>query len=162
MDPYKIKKYSENHKDEITRIFNYYVENEFAAFDQKPVESTLLNGIIMESNLPGFVIEFNCKIVGFGFAYKYHNSASFDKTVKLSYFIEKEHTNKGLGIELLKRLEIVCKNLNIENILVHISSLNEPSLKFHKKYGFKECGRFSKIGSKFGKLFDDVWMQKEI
>jgi len=34
------------------------------------------------------------------------------------------------------------------------------SLNFHFKQGFKECGRFQRIGQKFGRDFDVIWMQK--
>jgi len=41
-------------------------------------------------------------------------------------------------------------------------SINEQSLKFHKKYGFYECVRLHNIGKKKTKNFDVVWMEKEI
>jgi L-amino acid N-acyltransferase YncA len=30
------------------------------------------------------------------------------------------------------------------------------------KNGFRECGRFLKIGRKFGEDFDAVWLQKRL
>jgi phosphinothricin acetyltransferase len=50
----------------------------------------------------------------------------------------------------------------ISSILAGISSLNSASVAFHKKRGFQECGRFQKIGRKWGQDFDVVWMQKII
>jgi phosphinothricin acetyltransferase len=163
MSNYNLKEYREEYKDQITRIFNYYVTNEFAAYAEETVDSEYLNKMMSEKNFPKYVVEFQERqIVGFGFAFRYHQGSVFDRTLKLAYFIEKDHTNKGIGLSLLEKLEHDCAKLKIENILVHIFSLNDASLNFHRKYGFTECGRFKNIGYKFGNYFDDVWMQKNI
>ena len=48
----------------------------------------------------------------------------------------------------------------ITSLLASISSLNKLSLHFHKKNGFRECGRFERIGEKNGQIFDVIYMQK--
>jgi len=63
---------------------------------------------------------------------------------------------------LQERLLQEAKEKGISSILAGISSLNSVSLAFHKKRGFQECGRFQKIGRKWGQDFDVVWMQKII
>ncbi len=52
--------------------------------------------------------------------------------------------------------------MGIDSLLVNISSRNRESLGFHLKNGFRECGRFLKVGRKFGEDFDAVWMQKQL
>lgn len=163
MNNYKLKEYQEEYKHQITQIFNYYVKNEFAAYAEEAVDSEFLNKMMSEKDYPKYIVEFQERqIVGFGFAFRYHQGSVFNRTLKLSYFIEKEHTHQGIGLLLLERLAYDCEKFMIENLLVHICSLNEASLNFHRKNGFKECGRFKNIGYKFGKHFDDVWMQKSI
>jgi len=160
---YKIEDFSISDIDQITGIFNYYIANSFAAYPDQIFTNDFVNQILnIDSNLPKYVVKFNSEIVGFGFAYKYHHASVFDRVTKFAYFILPEHTKKGLGKRLLNKLETDCIMLEIESILVHISSLNEASIHFHRKNGFEECGRFKKIGKKFGKDFDDVWMQKVI
>jgi phosphinothricin acetyltransferase len=61
-----------------------------------------------------------------------------------------------------ERLMHVAGEKGITSILAGISSLNSASIAFHKKQGFQECGRFLKIGRKWGQDFDVVWMQKMI
>jgi len=48
----------------------------------------------------------------------------------------------------------------VDCLLANISSHNEQSLDFHRKMGFQQCGRFRRVGKKFGKDFDVIWMQK--
>ena len=38
----------------------------------------------------------------------------------------------------------------IEILLANVSSLNERSLRFHRKHGFTECGRLRRITTKYG------------
>jgi len=63
---------------------------------------------------------------------------------------------------ILERFINEAKSLGIDHILASISSLNQKSMDFHLKNGFKECGRFPGIGEKFGNTFDMIWMQRQI
>ncbi len=87
---------------------------------------------------------------------------TFQHTAEVTYFISPEMTGKGLGSKILSFLETEGKKQGISCILANISSLNEGSIRFHKKHGFVECGRFRNVVKKKGILFDTVWMQKNI
>jgi len=60
----------------------------------------------------------------------------------------------------METITIDARAAGVETLLANISSLNEVSLNFHLKHGFKECGRFQRIGKKFDRDFDVIWMQK--
>lgn len=51
-----------------------------------------------------------------------------------------------------------AREKGITSILASISSLNTKSRNFLAKQGFQECGRFQKIGKKWGQDFDVIWM----
>ncbi|MBI4642672.1 MAG: GNAT family N-acetyltransferase [Deltaproteobacteria bacterium] len=50
----------------------------------------------------------------------------------------------------------------IDSLIANISSRNQESIRFRLKNGFQECGRFLRVGRKFGEDFDVVWMQKHL
>lgn len=102
------------------------------------------------------------KVIGFCFLRAYHTSPVFSETAEVSYFIEKEHVGKGIGKDALALLEKEGKNRGIKYLLASILSRNEPSLRFHKRNGFTECGRLLNIGKRNGQHFDVIWMEKEI
>ena len=158
---YKFEDLRQEHKPEIVRIFNYYVENSFAAYSTVPLGDEIFDRFHdMADGFPFIVISYNAtEIVGFAFLHPYHAADSFSKTVEITYFIMPEHTGKGLASKILDRFKMQAKELGISVILANISSSNEGSINFHRKHGFVECGRFSKIGRKFNKDFDVVWMQ---
>ena len=81
---------------------------------------------------------------------------------EVTYFIHPAHTGNGLGKRLLDDLERGAGEKGIATLLASISSLNSGSIRFHRKNGFSECGRFQRVGVKKGQWFDTVWMQKTL
>lgn len=158
-----IRKVVDQDREGITTIFNHYVEHSFAAYPDRPLDGTFFD--FMKKIIYGdafFVTEKEKKIAGFAFLKRYHAYPVFNRVAEVGYFILPEYTRKGLGKHLLDRLENEAQSLGIDTILSNISSLNSPSIAFHKKHGFRECGRFHKISRKFGQDVDIVWMQKFI
>ncbi|MBI4765270.1 MAG: N-acetyltransferase [Deltaproteobacteria bacterium] len=143
-------------------IFNYYIENSFAAYPDRKVPYAFFDILLKAAEeYPALVAEDEQdQVVGFGMLRAYHPFPVFSKTAEISYFIKPEWTGKGLGDLLLTSLIQKAKRKGIHSLLASVASLNEPSLKFHKKHGFIECGRFRKIGEKKGQAFDVVYMQK--
>lgn len=160
---YIIRKATDSDREAVTDIFNYFVENSFAAYPDKKFGYEIFDifkGIAKGGSF--YAVEFEGKITGFGFLKQYHSAAAFSGVSELTYFILPEYTGKGIGTELLNILISDAKNMGIRTVIADISSLNETSLNFHKKNGFVECGRFKDIGRKHGKEFDVVYMQKFI
>jgi phosphinothricin acetyltransferase len=147
-------------------VFNYYVENSFAAYFETAVGPDFFkrlyeqNGQNKSENFPLYVIEGEGKILGIGALRPYLPFPNFMHTGILSYFILPEYTRKGMGTGLL---DILCQEAQIrkmKTLLVNVSSKNEASLSFHIKNGFVECGKLKAVGTKFGECFDIVWLQK--
>lgn len=159
---YHFVKMSEEHREPIGDIFNYFIENSFAAYPVKKVGYEIFDKFLsMSKGFPAIVVKTEAgKIVGFAFLHAYHPAESFKKTAEITYFIMPEHTRKGIGKNILDHFVEEAKKLNITTILASISSLNSESINFHLKFGFKECGRFRDVGKKCGRNFDMVWMQK--
>lgn len=98
------------------------------------------------------------RVVGFSFLHAYYQAPSFKETGEITYFIDPEHTGKGLGTKMLENLVQQAKHMGMKSILAMVSSKNENSISFHKKHGFKEVGRLPRIGCKFGENFDVVYL----
>lgn len=151
------------HSEKAMEIFNYYAENTFAAYPERKLPSEFFNKIIeMTHGYPAYTIIVSDKIIGFCFLRAYNPFSVFKETAEISYFIQKEYMGKGIGKKALDLLEAEAQKMGIHTILASITSENKESLGFHLKYGFRECGRFSNIGKKFGRNFDVIWMEKKI
>lgn len=161
---YKLEPVRDEDGNQIIDIFNYYVENSFAAYPENKVPyeffQTFLN---LTQGYPFLVAkDVSDRIVGFGSLRPYSPMPTFSHAAEITYFISPEHTSKRLGKQMLDLLLAEARRMGIAIILASISSLNQASLAFHKKNGFVECGRFIGIGRKKGQEFDVVWMQRMV
>jgi phosphinothricin acetyltransferase len=145
-------------------IFNYYVENSFAAYPEHklPYEfyDTFLN---MCKGYPSAAVrDESSEVIGFGMLRPYSPMPAFSMTAEISYFIKPGFTGKGIGKALLDHLIEEGRKKGLTGILAGISSLNGGSIRFHLSNGFVECGRLRDIGMKRGKTFDVVYCQKTL
>jgi phosphinothricin acetyltransferase len=148
----------------VVRVFNYFVERSFAAYPSEPVSEEFFDRILgMSMGYPAVVVKAaNGETAGFGFLHPYHPAATFSRTAEVTYFLLPEHTGRGLGSRMLSIFVDAARAKGIDNLLASVSSLNEQSLRFHRKHGFECCGVLRSIGRKAGRDFDVVWLQKRI
>lgn len=152
---------SMEHGKAVMDIYNYYIQNSFAAYPDSPFpDQFFVKFLEIGKTHPAFIIKENEKIIGFCLLRPYNPFSVFNETAEITYFIDKDYTGKGVGIKALNKLEESARNMGIKRLMADISSRNTQSINFHKKNGFTECGRFDKIGKKFDTYFDVVWMQK--
>ncbi|MGA1792093.1 MAG: N-acetyltransferase family protein [bacterium] len=158
----RIKALTRNHQTEVMDIFNYYIENSFAAYPEDPLPYEFFDRLLkICEGYPAIIAENeDSHIIGFGMLRAYHPFPTFSGTAEISYFIRPEFTGKGVGQMMLDYLVNKAKEKGIASILASISSLNQGSINFHRRNGFVECGRFKGIGRKKGRVFDVVYMQK--
>lgn len=150
------------HREPVIDIFNYYVENSFAAYPESKMPYDFFDKLLkMSDGYPTIAVKNeNGEILGFGMLRTHNPIPTFSQTAEITYFIKPEYTNRGIGSIMLTHLVDEAKRKGISSILASISSLNEGSINFHRKNGFVECGRFKKIVKKKEQVFDVVWMQK--
>ena len=161
----KFEKMSSDDAQDVIDIFNYYIENSFAAFLEEKLPYAFFGKFLeMTEGYPAYTIKTakDSQTVGFCFLRAYHPLPTFKETCEITYFIAPEFTNKGVGKKALQLLEAEAKKMGISNILAAISSYNDKSIEFHRLNGFDECGRFERVGKKMNKYFDVVWMQKKL
>lgn len=159
---YRLREAADSDGASVMEVFNHFVENSFAAYPERKVPEAYFAALrtpgdrypLLLAETPGG------SVVGFGMLRQHHRAEAFNRTAEIGYFIREDHCGKGIGRQFLARLEQAGREKGIGVLLANISSLNEKSLRFHQRNGFTECGRFRKIGTKFGREFDVVWMQK--
>ena len=159
------EKMTQEYSKEVMDIFNYYIENSYAAYPELKLPYEFYNKFLeITKGYPAFIIKNadNGKVVGFCFLRAYNPFPVFKETAEITYFLEKNEIGKGIGKKALNKLQEEAKKIGINKLLANISSENTTSIEFHKKNGFNECGRFHSIGKKKDKHFDIVWMEKTL
>lgn len=147
---------------EIIDIFNYYVENSFAAYPEQKLPYKFFDQFLkMCEGYPALTAkDEHGNILGFGMLRAYNPFSTFSQTAEITYFVKPGYTSGGIGKKILNYLLDKARQKGITSVIASISSLNEGSINFHKKNGLVECGRLKEIGKKRGKTFDVVYMQK--
>jgi len=161
---YSLESMTEEHRVPVIDIFNTYIQNSFAAYPEAKVRYDFYDRLLeITKGYPALIAKSGeGEVVGFAFLHPFHFASTFRRTAEITYFILPQHTRRGLGKTALDRLAEAGRALGVDRLLASISSLNKESLRFHRKYGFQECGRFPEVGTKFGENFDVVWMVRRI
>jgi len=161
---YEFEDMTDAHREAVVDIYNYFVENSFAAYPDEAFDYEIFDYFQRISHgYPAIVVKSaDGEIIGFAFMSSFHSVTTFQKTASTTYFIMPGHTRKGVGRAILGRFEEKARRMGIKIILAHVSSRNSDSLMFHQANGFEECGRLRDVGTKFGRDFDVVWMQKRL
>ena len=161
---YRLGSMTKDHRGAVVEIFNHYVESGFAAYPEEPVGEELFDRFReMSDGYPRLVaVDQAGSVAGFAFLHPYRAGSTFRRAAEVTTFLHPDHTRKGLGSLLLEQLVAHAKAQGIEILLANVSSLNKPSLRFHQKHGFTECGRLRRIAVKHNTPFDIVWLQRDL
>ena len=161
---YSLEPMEAGHRQPVIDLFNRFIRQSHAALLDEPVSDHCFDHFWqMSRGYPAVVIRSAAQqVVGFAFLRPHYSPDVFRRAAEIICFILPDHTRQGLGTAILELFVEQAGPLGIDTILACVSSKNPEGLKFHLKNGFRECGRFLKIGRKFGEDFDAVWLQKRL
>ncbi|TEB06052.1 N-acyltransferase YncA [Pelotomaculum schinkii] len=161
---YSFAPLNDEYRKPVIDIFNYYIENSFAAFPEQKLSYNYFDMLLnATAGYPAIVAETeDGEVIGFALLRPYHPMPVFKRVAEVTYFIKPEHTGKGIGRSMLEYLSVEAQKIGIDSILACISSLNENSLNFHHRNGFQHSGTLYNIGRKFNRDFSVHLMQKTI
>jgi phosphinothricin acetyltransferase len=150
--------------EEMTGIFNYYVEHTFSTYTEIPVSVEMFDSLMCFSQgYPALTARDDDGVLaGFGILRPYSPIPAFDRTAELTCFLGPGYTGKGIGTIMLEALEAGAREMGINSIIATVSSLNDGSLHFHMARGFSLQGCLTGIGLKNGRSFDVILLQKTL
>jgi phosphinothricin acetyltransferase len=161
MSEVAIRSITENDAPQITRIFNHYVRRSFAAFPDREVGGPFILQLLEQAKGYGcYAIESEGEVIGFGMVRPLYPFPNLMAAGEVSYFISPGFTGRGTGTRLIGVIEERARELGMTSLVARVSSRNRKSIRFHRKNGFSICGRIRAVGTKFGKPFDVVILQK--
>ena len=157
--------------ERLVQIYAHYVLNTAVSFEydvptidefRKRIEKT-------SAKYPYLVCVKDDVIVGYAYAESYSSREAYAWTVTTSIYVDKDCRRQRIGSRLYEALRKRLKERGIVNLLAGIAYcdtedeyLTHDSFIFHKKEGYNEVAHMDKIGKKFDRWYDLVWMQKKI
>ncbi|MGT2716141.1 GNAT family N-acetyltransferase [Streptococcus respiraculi] len=148
----------------IRAIYAPYVEKTAITFDlEVPSVADFEQKIThITERYPFLVVEENTSVVGYAYASTYYDKSAYDWTAELTIYLDEEKRGSGVGSALYDALESELTQRGFKNFVVCISLPNDASMAFHKKCGYVQVAHFKKVGYKFDKWHDIVWLQKSL
>ena len=161
---YTLRPLSEEDRETVMDIFNYYAENTLSAYPEHALPLAAFDLFLQAAKTYPVVcvLDPDGRVAGFGMLRAFHPMPTFAKTAEVGYFLHPDHTGRGLGSMMLAHLSQEGRRMGLKTLMASISSENQGSCRFHQRQGFTECGRFKGVWHKKGRDLDMVWMQKDI
>lgn len=148
----------------ISQIYNEYVKNSTATFEEDPVPAAGMAGRIksVTRSFPWLVMEENGTVVGYTYARRWRERAAYRHTVETGTYLDPRFTGKGNGTKLKKALLDELKARGFHTVISGISLPNPASVALCENFGFKKVAHFSEVGFKFGKWIDVGYWQLKL
>lgn len=107
------------------------------------------------------------RILGYAYASAFKERAAYDWSAESSVYVSQNVRALGIGRLLYEALQRVLKAQNIADMNACIACgddeyLNDASVRFHERMGFRFVGKFERCAYKFDRWYDMAWMQKPI
>jgi L-amino acid N-acyltransferase YncA len=148
----------------ILEIYNDAVFTTTATYDYKPRTLDHREAWYDDHQRTGFPIfvatNEDQRIVGWSALNRFHDRAGYRFTSENSIYIAADHRGRGIGKLLLKPLIDAGQELKLHAIIAAIDGDNQASIRLHEGFGFEKVGHFKKVGFKFNRWLDVVYMER--
>lgn len=146
----------------IAGIYNHYVTNAVATFEEEPVPATDMARRIEDIaafSLPWLVAESAGGIAGYAYASKWKGRCAYRFSVESTVYVDAATIGRGIGLLLYTALMERLREGNLHSIIGGIALPNEASVRLHEKLGFRQVAHFHDVGFKFGRWVDVGYWQ---
>ena len=158
----------------ITRIYAHHVSHGTASFEEIPpseAEMSARRTEVLSRGLPFLVATLPSAdpaapptVVGFAYANLFRLRTAYRFTVEDSIYLDSQYcARRGVGAALLRPLLSQLQSAGYRQVLAVIGdSANAASIGLHSKFGFQHLGTMQRVGLKFGRWLDVVFMQLDL
>ncbi|MFW2350363.1 N-acetyltransferase family protein [Qipengyuania sp.] len=149
----------------VQAIYAFHVEHGTATFDTVPPDAGFWRdkiAAVAERGWPFLVIEQGGAVAGYAYATQFRDRAAYARTCENSIYIVDEARGAGLGTRLLAELVKAARASGFEQMIAVIGGGEPASVALHAKLGFIHAGRMRRVGYKFGRKLDTVYMQRDM
>jgi phosphinothricin acetyltransferase len=147
----------------IAEIYNHYILNTTANFEEEAVTAEIMSFRIEEvqRSYPWLVYEtMEGQILGYAYASGWKSRCGYRQTVETSVYLKKDAHGQGIGSALYDKLLRLLVEMKIHAVIGGIALPNAASVKLHEKFGFEKVAHFIEVGKKFGEWIDVGYWEK--
>lgn len=111
---------------------------------------------------PFLVAEDNGQVVGYAYASRHRERASYRWSVDVSVYIAATHHRRGIGRCLYNALFPLLAKQGYVMVYAGVTLPNEGSVRLHESLGFEIVGIYRNVGYKLGAWREVGWWEKPL
>jgi phosphinothricin acetyltransferase len=140
----------------IADIYNYYIVNTMASFEEVPITPLEMENRIrnVTSKFPWLVFEESGSIEGYAYLSTWKERVAYRHTAEVSIYLRYGHDGQGMGSMLMQQLLNEALKSHIHVLTACITLPHPRSVSLHEKFGFKKVGHFHEVGWKMNQWVD--------
>jgi phosphinothricin acetyltransferase len=146
----------------IRDIYAPFVSESATSFEIEPPDAAAMERRILDQReqFPWLVYEAGGEVLGYAYAGP-HRAArkAYQWCVEVSIYVHAQARRRGIGRALYASLFDLLRRQGYVNAYAGITLPNPGSLRLHESMGFVPIGVYPRIGFKFGKWHDVIWLQ---
>lgn len=149
----------------IAAIYGNHVLHGTASYDLEPPPAEFHRGKIcriVAAGWPFLVAELDGELAGYAYVTQFRDREAYRFTAEDSIYVHPERVRRGVGKALLQQLLDRSAAYGFRTLIAVIGGAEPASMTLHGKHGFREAGRLTAVGFKFGRWLDSVYMQREL
>jgi L-amino acid N-acyltransferase YncA len=148
----------------VAAIYRHHVLSGTGTFDITPPTAAEMEariGRVLGRGWPWLVAEGAGEAVGYACAAQFRDREGYAPTCESSVYVAAGHEGRGIGRMLMERLVAEAGAAGFRQMVAVVGdSANAASLALHRRLGFREAGRLTNVGEKFGRALDVVFLQR--
>lgn len=147
--------------DRLCAIYNHYVLNDVATFEEEPVAPADMRKRVedVQKLLFWLVYEVDGVAIGFAYAGRWKPRAAYRFSVELSVYVDPNHLGKGIGKALYADLIAALRTTEVNSVIGGVAGSNPLSIALHRSFGFEPVAHLRSVGYKFGQWIDVRYFQ---
>ncbi len=150
----------------IATIYAHHVENGLGSFEEVPPSADEMRrrfANVRARGLPWIVGELDGAVVGYCYVSPFKARSAYRFTVEDSIYVDVRYHGQGIGKRLVSDVIETCTEMGYRQMVAIVGdSANEGSLRLHSSLGFRTCGQMLRVGVKFGRWVDSVYLQRPL
>jgi len=144
----------------INEIYNYCIVDSHISFDSEPWDLERRRAWWTQYTGRVLVAEFEDNVVGVAFAGPWRNKAAYADSVETTIALAPDRLSRGIGTRLLRALLQLLSTQGCHRAYAVIALPNEASVRLHRKLGYREIGVLNEVGSKLGRYWSTMLLEK--
>jgi L-amino acid N-acyltransferase YncA len=145
-------------------VYGPYVNPGVASLEERPPEPHEFSDRIriISRDYPWLVAEIDDEVVGYAYASRHRERASYRWTADVTVYISAAHHRRGVGRALYTALFGLLATQGVYEACAGITLPNESSVALHESLGFEPVGVYPDIAYKFGSWRSTGWWRRTL